>query len=77
MRQGSTITAKSAFTFKASGTRGRAVTVRSGDKFWITNCETDQARQGVVMIDRTGRGHISHGYAFQPEILQAWFEVAA
>jgi hypothetical protein len=30
----------------------------------------------VVMIDREGRGHISNGYAFTPEMIDDLFQVS-
>ena len=75
-KQGATLKAKAAFQFKAPGSRGRAVTVKPGQLFWVTNCSTDQQRSGHVTIDREGRGHISHGYAFHPETLRQYFEEA-
>jgi hypothetical protein len=73
-KQGIRLVAKSAFTFKAPGERGRPVVVRPGQRFWVTNSTLDQERQNVVMIDREGRGHISNGYAFTPETIDQYFE---
>jgi hypothetical protein len=67
MKQGQTLTARRAFAFKAKGAKGRAVTVQQGARFWITNSALDQSASGIVMIDREGRGTISHGYAFTIE----------
>ena len=69
MKQGERLTAKGDFQFKSGG-KGRAVVVRAGQKFWVTNSMIDQAAQKVVMIDREGKGHISHGYAFTPEMIE-------
>lgn len=74
MKQGERLTAKGDFQFKSGG-KGRAVVVRAGQKFWVTNSMIDQAAQKVVMIDREGKGHISHGYAFTPEMIENLFEV--
>lgn len=73
-RQGATLKAKAPFSFKAPGSRGRAVTVKPGQLFWVTNSGLDQNRSGLVMIDRIGRGCISNGYAFNPDTLQQYFE---
>lgn len=73
MPQGTTLRAKAAFTFKVPGARGRPVTVKPGDCFWVTNCETDQNKRGVVMVDREGRGYISQGYAFDPAQIKDFF----
>jgi hypothetical protein len=77
IKQGADLVAKSGFQFKAPGARGRAVTVKPGQRFWVTNSDLDQKRSGQVMIDRAGRGCISHGYAFTPATLAQYFEVAA
>lgn len=71
-RQGSTLAALRAFTFKPGG-KGRAVNVRAGDRFWVTNSLTDQAARKVVLIERNGRGHIGGGYAFTPALIVEHF----
>jgi hypothetical protein len=73
---GAALVAKAAFTFKAPGARGRPVTVKPGARFWVTNTAQDQRRAGAVLIDREGRGCISHGYAFTPETIGQFFELA-
>lgn len=75
IKQGATIIAKAAFQFKVTGSRGRAVSVKPGQRFWVTNCGTDQVSSGLVTIDLEGRGYISHGYAFRPETLAQCFEL--
>ncbi len=77
IKQGATLTAKSGFQFKAAGARGKPVTVKPGQRFWVTNCGTDQQRSQMIVIDREGRGVISHGYAFAPNTIEQLFEVAA
>lgn len=54
-KQGAPLVAKLAFAFKAPGARGRAVQVQPGQRFWVTNCGTDQRRSGHIVIDREGR----------------------
>lgn len=76
MKHGQSLIAKQAFGFKVPGARGRGVTVKVGDKFWVTNCGTDQKRSGLILIDREGKGYISHGYAFAPETLATYFQEA-
>ena len=73
---GAALVAKAAFTFKAPGARGRAVTVKPGARFWVTNTPQDQRARGAVLIEREGRGCISHGYAFAPETIGQLFELA-
>lgn len=72
IKQGTRLTAKGNFQFKAPGAKGRPVVVKAGQRFWITNSMLDQ----VVMIDREGRGHISNGYAFTPEMIDDLFQVS-
>lgn len=76
-KQGASLVAKLAFSFRTPGNRGRSVTVKPGQRFWVTNSGTDQQASGLVTIDREGRGCISHGYAFRPSALQQYFEVLA
>lgn len=63
VKQCSEVRAKNSFAFKVNG-KGRTITVKAGDRFWVTNCQTDQSQSGFITVDRIGRGHISHGYAF-------------
>ena len=74
-KQGTRLTAKKDFQFKAPGARGRQITVKAGQKFWVTNTGLDPAHKNIVMIDREGKGHISHGYAFSPEMIADLFQV--
>jgi len=76
MEQGHALIAKSDFAFRASA-KGRAVTVRKGQGFWVTTSEYTQARTGVVTIDRKGKGCIGNGYHFTPAQIADLFEVAA
>lgn len=63
------------FGFKVG--RAKAVQVRAGQVFWVTNTETDQTRIGYVLIDRAGCGHIGAGYAFTPAQIEKLFLVEA
>ncbi len=63
LRQGATLEATQAFSFKRNG-KGRAIIVQPGQRFWVTNSQFGQRADGYVTIDREGRGCISHGYAF-------------
>mgnify|MGYP006386455405 CR=1 FL=1 len=63
LRQGTTLEAARAFTFKRNN-KGRSILVQPGQRFWVTNSQLDQKANGFVTIDRAGRGCISHGYAF-------------
>lgn len=75
-KHGAPLIALSGFTFKVPGARGRAVSVKPGARFWVTNAMQDQAARGVVLIEREGRGCISHGYAFTPEAVAQFFRPA-
>lgn len=75
MKQGQTLIAKSDFGFRAKA-KGRAVQVRTGQRFWVTNSAICQAKDGVIMVDREGKGHISNGWAFTPSLIETYFEVA-
>lgn len=35
-----------------------------------------QQADGIIMIDREGKGHISLGYAFQPDMISELFDVS-
>jgi hypothetical protein len=66
------LTAKSDFAFRVGG-KGRAITVRTGQAFWVTNTQVDQQTRGIVLVDRKGKGSISAGYAFTPEQIETLF----
>jgi len=76
LKQGARLTAKKDFLFKTPGIKGRPVTVRSGQRFWVTNSMSLQESSNVVTIDREGKGHISHGYAFDPNTIDDLFDVS-
>lgn len=67
------IKAKHDFAFKVGG-KGRAIVVRRGQIFWVTNTRHDQTLRGIVLVDRKGKGHISGGYAFSHNQLMELFE---
>lgn len=73
LRQCQTIKAKMAFTMKVPGTKGRPVSVKCGDLFWITSATYTNETQ--VKIDRKGKGTIGHGYQMDNETLIKLFEV--
>ena len=75
MKQGTYLTAKHDFRFRNPAPRGRTITVRKGDVFWITNCALQQKETGVIRIDRKGKGCISHGYPFDRATLEQFFTV--
>lgn len=73
IRQGTTLEAVEAFTFKRNN-KGRSILVQPGQRFWVTNSQLGQKVDGYVMIDRAGRGCISHGYAFSPADIARLFK---
>lgn len=76
MNQFAALTAKADFNFRAS-TKGRAIVVRAGQKFWMTNTASNAARTGLVVLDRQGKGSIGAGYPFAASQVSDLFEVAA
>jgi hypothetical protein len=69
------LTAKLDFEMRRAQ-KSRAVRVHTGDRFWVTNSQTDQNTSGFVLIDRKGKGVISAGYPFKLETLQTLFNIA-
>ena len=74
MKQGQTLIAKSDFGFRATA-KGRAVRVRTGQRFWVTNSQICQDQDGVIVLAREGKGSISCGWPFSPSVIDAYFEV--
>jgi len=75
MKQGQTLIAKTDFGFRANA-KGRAVHVRTGQRFWVTNSQICQDQDGVIVLAREGKGSISCGWPFSPSVIDAYFEVA-
>lgn len=75
-KQFNNLTAKADFRFKPARKGARWVTVRAGERFWVTNSALNQKDTGLVMIDRQGKGTLSHGYPFAPADIAAMFEAA-
>lgn len=71
MNQGDEIIANQDFSFKVAGARGRPVTVRKGDIFWITSPSYENKES--VKIERKGKGHINTGYCFDIETINTYF----
>ena len=70
-RQGTYLTAKADFTFKAA----RQVKVKAGQVFWVTTSDSRQRESGLVHIARKAKGSIGNGYAFNPAWIPEFFEV--
>lgn len=66
------LVAKQAFTMKVPGQRGRAVSVKVGDKFWVTT--PTYSNVSVAKIERKGKGSISSGYQMDVSTIQSLFE---
>lgn len=64
--------AKQAFSMKMPGARGRAVTVKAGDLFWVTTGKWK--KDSLPMIQRKGKGHMGTGYPIDPSLIFEFFE---
>lgn len=73
MKQGQTLIAKQAFTMKVPGTRGKPVSVKVGDKFWVTS--TTYSNKTQCQIDRYGKGSICNGYLISIETINSLFDM--
>lgn len=71
--QGMILKAKQAFTMKVPGTRGRPVTVKVGDEFWVTTAT--YTNKTSANVERKGKGVISGGHKLDLPDLEALFEV--
>lgn len=74
MKQGTALIAKTTFGFKNQG-KGRVIVFKEGQKFWVTTTELFFKKHGCLKIDRWGKGSISHGYAFDMETINNYFDV--
>lgn len=73
MKQGTDLVAKQAFTMKAPNSRGRAVSVKVGDKFTVTS--PLHMNKEACMIDRANKAKINSGYLLGLSDLENLFEV--
>lgn len=71
MKQCQTLQAVSDFQFKSGN---RLVKVKSGQRFWITNTESDQKQMNCALIEREGKGHISAGWPFNLTDISTYFK---
>jgi hypothetical protein len=74
--QGKIFAARADFAFRPAHKGARRVEVRTGQRFWITNTVLGQAIDGLVMVNREGKGSISSGYAFAPDQFAQLFQAA-
>lgn len=72
MKQATYLTAKTDFSFKPDGAK-RAVHVKMGQIFWVTNSEISQVNSGHILIARKGTGNCGHGYVFSSEQIMQYF----
>lgn len=73
MKQGTILKAKSDFTMRQHGAKGRPVTVKTGDLFAVTSPEYQNKE--LVIIGRKANAKIGQGYAFSACLLAEYFEV--
>ena len=73
MEQGAYLIAKQAFTMKNPGSRGRAVSVKIGDKFIVTS--PLHMNKEFCMIDRASKAKINSGYMLKISDINNLFEV--
>lgn len=73
MNQFSTLVAKTAFSMKLAGSRGRAVNVKIGDVFLVTNPRHMQ--EIGIKIDRKNKASINSGYMLSLEQVNALFNI--
>lgn len=73
MKQGTDLIAKQAFTMKNPGSRGRAVSVKVGDKFTVTS--PLHMNKESCMIDRANKAKINSGYKLEISDINNLFEV--
>jgi hypothetical protein len=71
MKQCTPLTCKETFAFKVNG-KGKAITFKQGQRFWVTNTEIDQKNRNVVNIARDGKS-MGQGYDFTAEQVKAYF----
>lgn len=75
-RQGTKLVARSDFTAKIPGDKGRGLTVRKGQEFWVSSASTSAAhKQGFVMVARKGKTS-ADAYPFDAKMLESLFLVS-
>lgn len=74
MKQFSLLVAKSNFQFKAPGAKGRAVKVKTGDRFLVTS--PAHSNKENVLIAREKSARLNDGYCFAVASLNDWFTAA-
>jgi hypothetical protein len=71
---GTYLTPRTGFAFKVNG-KGREVTFKADQRFWIGNSRTDQASSGSVEVCRINRP-AGFGYRFTQAQIEELFVVA-
>lgn len=65
--------AKTSFSFRANGARGKAVNVQEGSLWEVTSPEYRNIKD--VIIDRKGKAKLNIGYSFTIEMVNQYFEI--
>lgn len=75
MRQCDIMICVKPFTFRISGQRGRAITVKEGDKFWIVTPEyvMKRAENKIIEMARKGK-NMADAYPFAVETVAEYFK---
>jgi hypothetical protein len=69
MKQATSLTCKEPVSFKMDG-KGRTITFKAGQEFWVTNSEVDQNNRQRLNVARNGA---KIGYDFTPEQVSRYF----
>lgn len=76
MNQSTTLIAKSFFSLKIPGARGRPCMVSPGDRFAVVSPAHETKRTGLVRFDRERRAQIGVGYLLTVDQINTLFDVA-
>ena len=71
MKQCQRLESVSDFQFKSGN---RLVKIKIGQRFWVTNTESDQRQTKTALIEREGKGHISAGWPFALSDVEIYFK---
>jgi len=73
MEQATILVCKETVSFKVGG-KGRVITFKAGQRFWVTNSEYDQNSRKVLNVARLNMP-MGFGYDFTPEQVAQYFSV--
>jgi hypothetical protein len=71
VKQCTVLVMKETLSFKVNG-KGRTITFKPGQTFWVTNTQTDQTTRGIVNVARTGQ---RFGYDFTTDQVERFFTI--